>query len=78
MTAIGKDPQNVAGYDFADAAGDYNRVILQGINGPIFALLALDSGGYDVPQNEQAQVQADRQMYVEKILEEQLPGGAFL
>lgn len=33
---------------------------MQGVNGSIYALLALDSVGYEIPQNPDAAVQATR------------------
>ena len=45
LTAIGKDPADVAGYNMLQPLGDFQAVTQQGINGAIFALLALDSGG---------------------------------
>ncbi len=77
LTAIGKDPANVAGYNLLTALGDYDKTIWQGLNGPIWALIALDSGSYDMPQNSEATTQATRDMYVDRILECQLPDGGF-
>ncbi len=33
----------MAGYDLTKALGDYDKTIWQGLNGPIWALIALDS-----------------------------------
>lgn len=77
LTAIGKDPGNVAGYDLLKPLGDYDKTIWQGLNGPIWALIALDSGEYPMPENPDADIQATRQMYVDRILECQLPDGGF-
>ena len=68
LTAIGKDPANVGGYDLVEPLRDYDQVIWQGVNGPIFALLALDSGNYacDV-----------RQDYIDYILDNEIPGGGW-
>ncbi len=77
LTSIGKDPADVAGYNLLTPLGDYDATIKQGINGAIFALLALDSGAYDMPVNAQAQTQATRQMYVDTILERQLADGGW-
>lgn len=77
LTSIGKDPGNVAGYDLLNPLGDYDKTIWQGINGPIWALIALDSGNYPMPQNSEAKTQATREMYVNRILECQLPDGGF-
>lgn len=77
LTAIGKDPSNVGGYNLLTPLGDYEKTIWQGINGPIWALIALDSGNYDIPANENANVQATRQMYVDEILNHQLADGGW-
>lgn len=77
LTSIGKDPRDVAGYDLLKPLGDYDKTIWQGLNGPIWALIALDSGNYPMPQNPEAKTQATRDMYVNRILECQLPDGGF-
>jgi hypothetical protein len=77
LTAIGKDPSNVAGYDLLKPLGDYDRTIWQGLNGPIWALIALDTGEYPIPRNTEAKTQATREMYVDRILECQLSDGGF-
>lgn len=58
LSAIGKDARDVAGYDLTLPLGDYEKTIWQGLNGPVWALIALDSRDYPVPENPQAQVQA--------------------
>ena len=77
LTSIGADPANVAGYNLLTPLGDFNKVAWQGVNGPIYALLALDCGGYEIPTNPAAAVQATRQMYVDEILSRQLPDGGW-
>lgn len=77
LTAIGADPTDVAGYNLLTALGDYERTIWQGLNGPIWALIALDCGGYEIPENPEAKTQATRQMYVDRILACQLPDGGW-
>lgn len=77
LTAIGKDPANVAGYDLLTPLGDYDRTVWQGISGPIWALIALDSGGYPVPENLSASTRATRELYVNYILSRQLADGGF-
>ena len=77
LTAIGKDARNVAGYDLTAALGDYDQTVWQGINGAVWALIALDSGNYPMPQNPEAKTQATRQMYVDAILAAQLPEGGW-
>ena len=77
LTAAGYDPTDVAGYDLTMALGDFEKTIWQGINGPVFALIALDSGNYAIPKNPNAVVQATRAMYVDEILKRQLLDGGF-
>ncbi len=77
LTAIGKDPRNVGGYDLTLPLGDYDKTVWQGLNGPIWALIALDAGDYPMPRNPQAKTQATRQMYVDCILNRQNPDGGW-
>ena len=77
LTAIGADPPNVAGYNLLTALGDFDKTIWQGINGPIWALIALDSGSYEMPVNAEAKTQATRQMYIDEILSRQLNDGGW-
>ena len=57
--------------------GDFEKTIWQGLNGPIWALIALDSGSYDIPKNPSAKTQATRQLYVNEILNNQLADGGW-
>lgn len=77
LSAIGKDARDVGGYDLTKALGDYDKTVWQGMNGPIWALIALDSRDYPMPVNPEARTQATRQMYVDRILEQQLSDGGW-
>ena len=77
LTAIGKNPADVAGFDLLKPLADFEQVTRQGINGTIFALLALYSGNYEIPENPDAAVQATRQMYVDELLARALPDGGW-
>lgn len=77
LSALGKDARNVAGYNLLTPLGDYDKTIWQGLNGPIWALIALDSANYPVPQNPEAKIQASRQMYIDCILDEELNEGGW-
>ena len=68
LTAAGYDPRDVAGYDLTAPLEDFDKTIWQGINGPVFALLALDSVNY---QNSW------RGEYVAEILRRQLDDGGW-
>lgn len=77
LTALGANPADVAGVNLLTPLGDYEKTIWQGINGSIWALIALDSGEYDVPVCTAAKTQATRQLYVDAILAAQCPDGGF-
>jgi hypothetical protein len=68
LTSAGYDPRNVGGYDLTAPLSDFDKTVWQGINGPIWALIALDSGNYacDI-----------RQKYVDYILEKQTSDGGW-
>ncbi len=77
LSSIGKDARDVGGYDLLTPLGDYDKTIWQGINGPIWALIALDSANYPMPQNPEAETQATRQMYIDCILDAELDEGGW-
>lgn len=77
LTAIGKDPADVGGYDLLARLADMDDVTYQGINGAIFALLALDSGKYDVPAAAEGGTQTTRDGLVAYILAQQLSDGGW-
>ena len=74
LTAAGFNPQNVAGFDLTLPLADFDATLRQGINGPIFALLAFDSLGYTIPASPN---QATREMYVAEILRRQTMDGGW-
>lgn len=78
LTAIGKDPADVGGYDLLAGLADMDDVTYQGINGAIFALLALDSGKYDVPAAAEGGTQTTRDGLVAYILAQQLSDGGWV
>jgi hypothetical protein len=50
LTALGEDVSQLEGYNLLDYLADLDQVTKQGVNGPAFALLALDSRGYELPK----------------------------
>lgn len=77
LSALGKDVTNVNGYNLLEKLADFELVKKQGINGPIFALIALDSMDYTIPLLPTATTQTTRDMLLDYILERQLPMGGF-
>ena len=77
VTAIGQDPTDVGGFNMLQPLADFEQTVFQGINGPIFALLALDSGNYEIPENVADTTQATRDLYVDYIINAQLENGGW-
>ena len=73
LTAIGKDVTNVGGYDLLQGLSDFEFVKYQGNNGPIWALLALDSGNYPVPSGGTT----TRQALIDELLRVQTSDGGW-
>ncbi|MCR8660411.1 S-layer homology domain-containing protein [Paenibacillus endoradicis] len=77
LTAIGKDIKDVAGYDLRKPLADYETLIKQGINGPIFALIALDSKNYEILKVEGVKTQTTRELLIQFILDREIAGGGW-
>lgn len=77
VTAINQDPADVGGFNMLVPLADFEQTVFQGINGPIFALLALDSGNYEIPENIADSTQATRDLYVDYIINAQLENGGW-
>ena len=73
LTALGKDVTNVDGHNLLSGLTDMAYVRKQGINGPIWALIAFDSGNYPVP----AGGDVTRQALIQVILDAQLSDGGW-
>lgn len=68
VTAAGGDARDVGGWDLTLPLQDYELVTTQGMNGPAYALIALDSGGYPADIREQ---------YIRYLLSRRLADGGF-
>ena len=77
VTAIGRDPADVGGFNMLQPLADFEQTVFRGINGPIFALLALDCGNYEIPENTVGSTQATRDLYVDYIINAQLENGGW-
>jgi len=71
LTAIGKDVTNVGGHNLLKGLDNMDYVQTQGINGPIWALIALDSHNYPTSGD------VTREKLIQAILDAQLPGGGW-
>ena len=77
VTALGYDPTDVGGFNMLQPLADFEQTVFQGVNGPAFALLALDSGNYEIPETITDSTQATRNLYVDYIINAQLPEGGW-
>ncbi|MEG1069450.1 MAG: hypothetical protein RSE27_04530 [Ruthenibacterium sp.] len=76
LSAIGYDVTDVAGYNLLTPLADYDKVVWQGINGPIWALMAFDAHGYDIPSTQGGK-QSTRENLMAAILQAELAGGGW-
>lgn len=77
LAAIGKDAEDVAGYDLTAPLGDYDYVARQGINGIIWALIALDTYRYPIKQDASVKNPATREKLIEGIMDAQCFDGGW-
>lgn len=78
MTVIGKDAQNICGHNLLSFLSDFSYVKKQGFNGPIWALIALNSSPtYHIPEDKDATIQTTEEALIEYILERELPSGGW-
>ena len=77
LTAAGYDVTDVAGHDLLFGLTDMTYVKKQGINGPIWALIAFDTHGYEIPTNPDAKEQVSREGLIAYILSKQLDDGGW-
>lgn len=74
--AAGIDPRNIKGHNLIKGLSSLSFVEGQGINGPVFALLALDSYNFDVVENsENPQDTATREKLISSVLSKFTNGG---
>ncbi len=73
LTACGADATDFAGYSMIAPLADFDKTVSQGVNGAIFALLALDCGGYSLPEG----ATATRERYVQAIMSAELANGGW-
>lgn len=76
LTAIGKNPADVAGHNLLTPLGDVDFVQKQGVNGIVYSLLALDAGAYESPAVEGKEA-LTREKLIALLLEKQLPDGGW-
>lgn len=77
LTSLGYDPSNIGGYNLLEKLSDYDKVVWQGLNGPVWALIALDSHKYEIPKVSKDGKQNTKEYLIQHILNHQLDDGGF-
>lgn len=75
LTAIGANPENVAGYNLVTPLTDLNFVKKQGLNGSVYALIALDCGNYTTLSAEK--IAATKEALIQEIVNSALETGGW-
>ncbi|MDR0916600.1 MAG: dockerin type I domain-containing protein [Oscillospiraceae bacterium] len=79
LSSLGVDSTNfvtaTATYDLVARLADYTWDIRQGINGPIFALIALNTNGYTIPTDSTVANQATEDNLIQYILDKEIKKG---
>lgn len=70
LTAIGKDPRDVGGYNLVEKLTDYNFAISPGINSAVYSLIALDTWAFDLPET----ATTTRDKLIDYILSKEIKG----
>lgn len=82
LSSIGVNPSSFQGYNLLEPLADMSYVGKQGINGTIFALIALDTKKYEVPKLSAEDIaagrlQTTRDGLIAEILSREIPGGGW-
>ncbi len=77
LTTLGKDVTNVAGHNLLQGLSNLEYVTKQGLSGEIWAMIALDSHAYTVPDAPAGVRQTTREKLISSILAAQLENGGW-
>ncbi len=72
LTAIGKDIRKIDSYNLLETLADFDYITNQGINGPVYALIALDSHNYEIPSRASIDNQTTRNKLIKDILDKEI------
>lgn len=77
LSALKQDVTNVGGYNLLENFNDLENVTKNGVYGPIYVLLALDSNNYQLPVNRTRSIQTTREGLVQYILNQEITYGGW-
>jgi hypothetical protein len=78
LGALGIDATNVGGYNLLSYLADYNKVTQQDVTGAAFALIALDTHDYAIPNIGGVSRLTTRDDLISFILDRELAGGGWV
>lgn len=77
LSALNISPTSVNGYNLLEPLADFKKVSGQGINGSSFALIALDTKKYEIPELKNGKTQTTRDALLADILGKEIEGGGW-
>lgn len=77
LTSMGVNPADVDGYNLLEPLSDMNFLTRQGMNGPLWALMAFDCGNYEIPKVKEGGQQVTRDGLVDFLLRAQRDDGGW-
>ena len=77
LTSVGADVTDVGGYNLLTGLADMDFIKKQGNNGPIWALIAFDSGSYEIPSADDPNRTVTRETLIEEIVSQQCDDGGW-
>lgn len=77
LSALNISPTSVNGYNLLEPLADFKKVSGQGINGSSFALIALDTKKYEIPELKNEKTQTTRDALIADILGKEIEGGGW-
>lgn len=77
LTALGYDPTDINGYNLLNPLADMEYIMKQGLSGPVWALIALDSHNYQIPEAGTNKIQTTREGLVSAVLSKQFKEGGW-
>lgn len=77
LSALNISPTSVNGYNLLKPLADFKKVSGQGINGSSFALIALDTKKYEIPELKNGKTQTTRDALIADILGKEIEGGGW-
>ncbi|MGN1456738.1 MAG: DUF4430 domain-containing protein [Acutalibacteraceae bacterium] len=77
LTSLGCDVTNIGGYNLLEPYSDFEYVSGQGVNGVVYALIALDTKNYEIPVSADTANQTTCEKLINSIISSQLSDGGW-